>query len=97
MLSDPQKKQIYDAYGKEGLEGGSGGGAGGFGGQSAFFQGFGGGGRSRGGFTFAQADDIFRQFFGGRDPFEDFFDDDFGSFGGFGGRQKKSNNAGGRR
>ena len=69
---------------------------------------FGGGfGRSSGmrsGFSFAEADDIFRRAFGGRDPFEDFFgdDDDFGFFGGFGSigggmkrekkiQQKKSN------
>ena len=30
----------------------------------------------RRGFTFAQADEIFKNFFGGRDPFADFFDDD---------------------
>ena len=33
-----------------------------------------------GGFSFQQADEIFKNFFGGRDPFADFFDDhdDFG-------------------
>ena len=33
------------------------------------------------------ANDIFKKFFGGRDPFANFFDDDddFRSFGGFGG------------
>lgn len=60
-----------------------------------------GGGGSTGGsfrgfgdefFTFQRAEDIFRNFFGGRDPFADFFDDDdddffsFGGFGGMGGR-----------
>lgn len=38
----------------------------------------------RSGFSFAEADEIFKQAFGGRDPFEDFFTDDFGGFGGFG-------------
>jgi DnaJ family protein B protein 6 len=47
-----------------------------------------GGGRSEGSthdFSFMDANDIFRQFFGGRDPFANFIDDDF--FGGsvFGG------------
>ena len=55
--------------------------------------GFGGFSRAGGGgFTFRQADDIFKEFFGGRDPFEDFFNDDF-MMGGFGGqRQQQSNN-----
>ena len=51
------------------------------------------------GFSFREADDLFRRAFGGRDPFEDFFgdndDDFFGDFGGFGG-QKKKNNKGGK-
>lgn len=40
-------------------------------------------------FTFGRAEDIFKEFFGGRDPFRDFMfdddDDDFGGFGGMGG------------
>ncbi len=55
VLSDDQKRRIYDQYGKAGLEGGMGGGGGGFGGfddlGSIFeemFSGFGGGGRRRG-------------------------------------------------
>ncbi len=47
------------------------------------------------GFSFREADDLFRRAFGGRDPFEDFFgdndDDFFGDFG-FGGQKKKNNN-----
>lgn len=70
VLSDKDKRKIYDQYGKAGLE--HGGGGGNFG-QSQFFQGGRGGG---GHFSFADADDIFRRFFGGRDPFADFFDDD---------------------
>jgi hypothetical protein len=42
----------------------------------------------RSGFSFAEADEIFRHAFGGRDPFEDFFTDDFGGFGSGFGRSK---------
>ena len=66
VLSNPEKRQTYDRFGKDGLSGGGGGGGGG--------GGFHGGG-------FRNADEVFREFFGGRDPFADFFDDDRSPFG----------------
>lgn len=46
----------------------------------------GGGGEFGGHFSFKRANDIFREFFGGKDPFADFFDDHDDFFGGgFGG------------
>ncbi|XP_042105037.1 dnaJ homolog subfamily B member 6 isoform X4 [Ovis aries] len=70
VLSDAKKRDIYDRYGKEGLNGGGGGG-------SHFDSPF------EFGFTFRNPDEVFREFFGGRDPFSfDFFG--FGSFGSLG-------------
>ncbi|EHB16267.1 DnaJ-like protein subfamily B member 6 [Heterocephalus glaber] len=66
-----KKRDIYDKYGKEGLNGGRGGG-------NHFDSPF------EFGFTFRNPDDVFREFFGGRDPisfnfFEDPFEDFFGN------------------
>nr|XP_046227412.1 dnaJ homolog subfamily B member 6b isoform X2 [Scatophagus argus] len=81
VLSDENKRSIYDRYGKEGLSGGGGGGGGGH------FDHFGGGG-----FTFRNPEDVFREFFGGRDPFGDFFaDDPFDDF--FGGGRSRQRGA----
>jgi len=91
VLSDEQKKSVYDQYGEEALKGGmpadagdeQGGGAG----PQFHFQGMPGGARS---FRFTQnnAEDIFRAFFGTSDPFQaagggdDPFGGDGGGFGG---------------
>ncbi|NXJ65950.1 DNJB6 protein, partial [Rostratula benghalensis] len=73
VLSDDKKRNIYDRYGKEGLMNG------------------GGGGNHHDnpfefGFTFRNPEDVFREFFGRKDPFSfDFFEDPFEDF--FGGRR----------
>uniref|UniRef100_A0A2K6SJJ9 J domain-containing protein n=1 Tax=Saimiri boliviensis boliviensis TaxID=39432 RepID=A0A2K6SJJ9_SAIBB len=73
VLSDAKKRDIYDKYDKEGLNGGGGGG-------SHFDSPF------EFGFTFRNPQDVFRDFFGGRDPFSfDFFEDPFEDF--FGNRR----------
>ncbi|XP_021418717.1 dnaJ homolog subfamily B member 6b isoform X1 [Oncorhynchus mykiss] len=78
VLSDANKKNQYDRYGKEGLAGN--------GGRGGHYH---NGDPFSGGFTFRNPEDVFREFFGGRDPFADFFaDDDF--FGG-GHRQRVVN------
>lgn len=60
VLSDPEKRKMYDQVGKAAFNGG----ASGFQGQQGF----------------AHAEDIFAQFFGGRDPFTAFFGNDFSGF-----------------
>ncbi|XP_019378374.1 PREDICTED: dnaJ homolog subfamily B member 2-like [Gavialis gangeticus] len=63
VLSDQQKRDVYDRYGKEGLVGAGTGGPQADAGVPEFP------------FTFRSAYDVFREFFGGRDPFAEFFDD----------------------
>lgn len=65
VLSDKKKREIYDKYGEDGLKGGVGGG-----GPGSFTYEFHGDPRA----TFAQ-------FFGNVNPFEDFFENRFGSSG----------------
>lgn len=78
ILGDAKKRQNYDRYGREFFEQGGhssgGGGANrGHGGSSGFHSAH---------FNMRQADDIFREFFDGHDPFAGFFDDNDDFFGG---------------
>uniref|UniRef100_A0A8C6SCN6 J domain-containing protein n=1 Tax=Neogobius melanostomus TaxID=47308 RepID=A0A8C6SCN6_9GOBI len=69
VLSDANKRSLYDRYGKEGLTGNRGRG-----------EHFHNGNHFHEPFSFRNPEDVFREFFGGSDPFADFFDDLF--FGG---------------
>lgn len=99
VLQDKQKREIYDKYGEEGLKAGIGPegpqGAGGF---------PGGGGAHSFRYTPGDADDIFRSFFGGRNPYALYLllssgRDRFSLtpvrfFGGFGGSGARASSAG---
>ncbi|XP_074857702.1 dnaJ homolog subfamily B member 2-like [Carettochelys insculpta] len=63
VLSDKEKRDIYDRYGKDGLMGAGPGGSQADTGVPEFT------------FTFRSAHDVFREFFGGRDPFAELFDE----------------------
>ncbi|XP_078722781.1 dnaJ homolog subfamily B member 6 isoform X1 [Lampetra fluviatilis] len=78
VLSDKSKREAFDRGGKEGVKNSTGRAGGGAGGRArpsrggrdfADFGDFG----DFGEFTFTRAEEIFREFFGGRDPFADFF------------------------
>nr|XP_057929052.1 dnaJ homolog subfamily B member 6a isoform X2 [Doryrhamphus excisus] len=64
VLSDVNKRSTYDRYGKEGLTGSAGGRGGHYHNGDHFHEPF----------TFRNPEDVFREFFGGRDPFANFFD-----------------------
>ncbi|XP_048390903.1 dnaJ homolog subfamily B member 2 isoform X2 [Stegostoma tigrinum] len=72
VLSDKSKREVYDRYGKDGLIGGGGRGPT----MDTEFPGF--------MFSFRNPDEVFREFFGGRDPFAELFED-FGPFSEVGG------------
>ncbi|XP_013399016.1 dnaJ homolog subfamily B member 6 isoform X7 [Lingula anatina] len=86
VLSDAKKRDLYDRYGKDGLNDADID----FGGYDTGFH-----------FTFRDPEEVFREFFGGRDPFEDFFGGfpsfgfmggDMDPFAGFGGSKRRRRN-----
>ncbi|KAJ8253001.1 hypothetical protein GJAV_G00208050, partial [Gymnothorax javanicus] len=81
VLSDTSKRDAYDRFGKDGMpSSGSSGSS-----SPGDFPGF--------TFTFRSPDEVFREFFGGQDPFASFFADDFpfgGMHGGFHGHSSAS-------
>ena len=94
VLSDPEKKRIYDQVGSEGLKRGGGGGGGGGGGDSGGPGGFNFGG-FQGGFPGGAKFNFQGQ---QRDPFDmfkDFFGNDFDISGGFGQQKQKQKRSGG--
>ncbi|CAI7873218.1 unnamed protein product [Closterium sp. NIES-54] len=78
VLSDPEKRQIYDQYGEEGLKGQAAPGGGSYSSH---------GGHSHGNFRFnpRSAEDIFAEVFGGHSPFGGAYGPGFGGMGGMGG------------
>ena len=82
ILSDAQKRKDYDTYGRDYVvNGGHTSGGGGMGGGGHHFQ-----HADFGHFNMHSAEEIFKEFFGGRDPFANFFDEEDDFFGGgFGG------------
>ena len=76
VLSDKDKREIYDKYGKEGLTG-----------DAARNESANGAGFARV-FVFRNPEEIFRDFFGGFDPFENIFSMAFGDLGS---RHRESN------
>lgn len=86
FLLPANKRSIYDRYGKEGLTGNNGGRGGHFHNGDHFHEGF----------TFRNPEDVFREFFGGRDPFADFFGADPFSDDPFFGSGRRHHNRAGR-
>ncbi|XP_062849499.1 dnaJ homolog subfamily B member 6b isoform X2 [Trichomycterus rosablanca] len=84
ILSDEKKRSQYDRFGKDGVRAGAGPGR-----NDEHFG---------GGFTFRDPEEVFKEFFGGKDPFADFLGDDpfdpFGVGGGRGQRGPMSQNRG---
>lgn len=64
VLSDAGKREAYDRYGKAGFAGPEPRSS-----SESRFHGF--------AYTFRSPEEVFREFFGGRDPFSDFFGDEF--------------------